>query len=113
MMTTMLCLLMSLVAASAFTTPSASKCHPSFLIGAPTSSRTTVTAKISFPLYSEQTSTESIDSSSANNSDDEDLHPSDAAATTPEFLAALWQLIAKGNHMVRGVSIAGKRSIYC
>ena len=37
-------------------------------------------------------------------SDDGDLHPSDAAVTTPEFLAGLWQLIARGNHMVRGVS---------
>jgi hypothetical protein len=35
----------------------------------------------------------------------EDLFPSDPAKTTPEFLAGLWNLIAKGNTMVRGVSI--------
>ena len=35
---------------------------------------------------------------------DNDLHPSDDASTTPQFLAGLWQLIARGNHMVRGVS---------
>lgn len=36
--------------------------------------------------------------------DDGDFHPSDSAVTTPEFLAGLWQLIARGNDMVRGVS---------
>jgi hypothetical protein len=35
---------------------------------------------------------------------DDDLIPSDPARTTPEFLASLWQLIARGNQMVRGVS---------
>jgi len=30
--------------------------------------------------------------------------PTDPAKTTPEFLAGLWRLIAKGNHMVRGES---------
>lgn len=36
--------------------------------------------------------------------DDETVLPSDPASTTPEFLAGLWQLIAQGNNMVRGVS---------
>lgn len=35
---------------------------------------------------------------------DGDLFPSDPASTTPQFLSGLWQLIAKGNSMVRGVS---------
>ena len=30
--------------------------------------------------------------------------PTDPAKTTPQFLAGLWRLIAKGNDMVRGVS---------
>ena len=40
-----------------------------------------------------------------NEGDDVDFHPSDDAKTTPEFLAGLWQLIARGNHMIRGVSL--------
>ena len=37
--------------------------------------------------------------------DDEiDGIPVNHAKTTPQFLAGLWKLIAKGNHMVRGVS---------
>ena len=34
----------------------------------------------------------------------DDAFPTDPAKTTPEFLAGLWKLIAKGNHMVKGVS---------
>lgn len=36
--------------------------------------------------------------------DEIDGIPVDHAKTTPQFLAGLWKLIAKGNHMVRGVS---------
>lgn len=36
--------------------------------------------------------------------DGEDAIPVDHAKTTAQFLAGLWKLIAKGNHMVRGVS---------
>lgn len=50
---------------------------------------------------------------SSSTDEDGDLHPSDDAKTTPEFLAGLWQLIAKGNHMVRGVSINSKGSSFC
>lgn len=35
---------------------------------------------------------------------DDDLHPSDPATTTPQFLSGLWQLIAQGNNLVRGES---------
>ena len=48
-------------------------------------------------LYSEESSSSSSDQ-------DGDLFASDPASTTPEFLSGLWHLIAKGNHMVRGVS---------
>ena len=42
---------------------------------------------------------------SADKQDDgEDAVPVDHAETTAQFLAGLWKLIAKGNHMVRGVS---------
>ena len=34
----------------------------------------------------------------------EDAFQTDPAKTTPEFIAGLWKLIAKGNHMVKGVS---------
>jgi hypothetical protein len=36
----------------------------------------------------------------------EDLYLADDASTTSQFLAGLWQLIAKGNTMVRGVSFS-------
>ena len=36
--------------------------------------------------------------------DEEPTIPTDPAKTTPQFLAGLWKLIAKGNHLVRGVS---------
>lgn len=35
---------------------------------------------------------------------DEDLDIIDSAETTPQFLSGLWQLIARGNSMVKGVS---------
>ena len=38
--------------------------------------------------------------------DDEEFHPSDQAETTIQFLAGLWQLIAQGNSLVRGVRLA-------
>lgn len=34
----------------------------------------------------------------------EEFHPCDSAETTTQFLQGLWQLIARGNTMVRGVS---------
>lgn len=37
--------------------------------------------------------------------DDEAILPSDPASTTTEFLAGLWQLIAQGNSLVRGVRV--------
>jgi hypothetical protein len=36
----------------------------------------------------------------------EDLYLDDDASTTSQFLSGLWQLIAKGNTMVRGVSFS-------
>ena len=36
----------------------------------------------------------------------DDAFETDPAKTTPEFLAGLWRLIAKGNDMVKGVSLA-------
>lgn len=36
--------------------------------------------------------------------DDEEFHPSDPARTTTQFLSGLWQLIARGNNLVRGES---------
>jgi len=36
--------------------------------------------------------------------DEENAIPTDNAKTTPTFLAGLWRLIAKGNHLVRGES---------
>ncbi len=46
----------------------------------------------------------SRDDDDSHHDDDTEMIPSDPARTTPEFLAALWQLIARGNQMVRGVS---------
>jgi hypothetical protein len=37
-------------------------------------------------------------------SGDEELYQEDPAQTTPQFFSALWQLIALGNQMVKGVS---------
>jgi hypothetical protein len=37
-------------------------------------------------------------------SGDDEWHQEDPAQTTPQFLSALWQLIALGNQMVKGVS---------
>jgi hypothetical protein len=37
-------------------------------------------------------------------SGDDAWYQEDPAQTTPEFLSALWQLIALGNQMVKGVS---------
>lgn len=39
-----------------------------------------------------------------NDDDDISMMPSDPASNTTEFLTGLWQLIAQGNSMVRGVS---------
>ena len=36
--------------------------------------------------------------------DEDDWHPEDPASTTPQFLGALWQMIARGSNMVKGVS---------
>jgi hypothetical protein len=47
---------------------------------------------------------QSEDSDDDSDDDDDDLIPSNPARTTSEFLASLWQLIARGNQMVRGVS---------
>jgi hypothetical protein len=35
--------------------------------------------------------------------EDGEWHPMDPAYTTPQFLSALWHLIARGNQMVKGV----------
>ena len=37
--------------------------------------------------------------------DEEEFHTVDPAETTIQFLSGLWQLIAQGNQMTRGVSI--------
>lgn len=36
--------------------------------------------------------------------EDGDIEPVDQANTTAQFLSGLWQLIARGNTMVKGVS---------
>lgn len=41
---------------------------------------------------------------------EEEFHPSNPARTTTQFLSGLWQLIAQGNNLVRGVSVKEKRS---
>jgi len=43
-------------------------------------------------------------SSSSNSEDDHEFHRVDPAQTTTQFLSGLWQLIAQGNQMTRGVS---------
>ena len=43
--------------------------------------------------------------SAADNADKTKTIPSDPAKTTPQFLTGLWKLIARGNHMVKGVRI--------
>ena len=35
--------------------------------------------------------------------DEDDWHPEDPACTTPQFLCALWHMIAQGSNMVKGV----------
>lgn len=83
-------LLLLFQAASAFTVPGSSHTRTSAIIR-------------SGPLYSEAVPSDAVaDDSQADNGDD--LFPSDPAKTTPQFLSALWHLIAKGNTMVRGVS---------
>ena len=42
--------------------------------------------------------------------DDEEWHQVDSASTTPQFLSGLWQLIARGNSMIKGVSTAVNQS---
>jgi hypothetical protein len=44
------------------------------------------------------------DATSGDDSDDEEFHKMDPAETTTQFLSGLWQLIAQGNQMTRGVS---------
>jgi hypothetical protein len=70
----------------------------------------------SYPLYADTYVNTAVQASVGDNDDhdkteidtgdddDENVLPSDPASTTPEFLAGLWQLIAQGNNMVRGVS---------
>lgn len=48
---------------------------------------------------------ESNDVASDSQSESEDFFLEDDASTTSQFLAGLWQTIAKGNTMVRGVSV--------
>jgi hypothetical protein len=87
---TSLLLLWLLSAASAFTTPTTrhfSRPRSWHVISA---------------LYSEQNGAEK--GTQTDNSDGGEFHPSDPARTTPQFLTGLWQLIARGNTMVRGVS---------
>jgi hypothetical protein len=56
-------------------------------------------------LYSAQSDTVEGDSQAGEDDDGElELHPSDPAKTTSQFLTGLWHLIARGNNMVRGVS---------
>jgi hypothetical protein len=47
---------------------------------------------------------EDNNNSGGNDDEEDELTPSDPAKTTTQFLAGIWQLIAQGNHMVRGVS---------
>lgn len=47
---------------------------------------------------------EAAAAAAAADDDDEEFHPSDPARTTTQFLSGLWQLIARGNNLVRGES---------
>jgi hypothetical protein len=42
--------------------------------------------------------------------DDGEFHSSDPARTTIQFLSGLWQLIARGNTLVRGVSVTWQKA---
>jgi hypothetical protein len=46
------------------------------------------------------------DAAAGDDSDDEEFHSIDRAQSTTQFLSGLWQLIAQGNQMTRGVSDA-------
>ena len=56
-------------------------------------------SSVSMRLQSQEQQS-SFDGTSAAD-DDEEFHPSDPARTTPQFLSGLWQLIARGNNLVR------------
>ena len=61
---------------------------------------------IAKPIMASQTTpTNSGDASPQAENDEEDWHPEDPARTTPQFLCALWQMIARGSNMVKGVSL--------
>jgi hypothetical protein len=92
------CMLFS--AASAFTTPF----QPNYHLAKASASHSVSSSK----LYSALSGDADVEASQSDANDDGDFHPSDAAVTTPEFLAGLWQLISRGNNMVRGVSTVVK-----
>lgn len=84
----MLVLVLVLTVAAAFTSPRLSVREP-------------VSVSSVWKLFSEQDRA-LIDPQA--DSGDEAWHQEDPAETTPQFLSALWQLIALGNQMVKGVS---------
>jgi hypothetical protein len=88
--TTITLVLFLLSAASAFTIPTRNFALQS-------------SYQVSKQLDSAQSDTVQGDSQ-AGEDDDGELHPSDPARTTSQFLSGLWHLIARGNNMVRGVS---------
>lgn len=87
-----------LASAAAFTSPLASPSVASLRVDLATASPAQGLRRVSAIQMSQEAG------STTDNETEEEFHPIDPARTTTEFLAGLWQLIAKGNTMVRGVS---------
>ena len=80
-------LVFSVRSASAFTVPP----HTASKSGYPTVK----------PKLASQTTPKGSDAQAEHH--EEDWHPEDPARTTPQFLCALWHMIAQGSNMVKGV----------
>lgn len=94
-----LCFLTAPIATKAFTITSSSPGVASFPY--PLLARTTTR-----PLFSATEAGTGESGAAADDDDDDDeFHAVDAAQSTTQFLSGLWQLIAQGNHMTRGVSL--------